>query len=206
MSADATAGKGARTRARLIDAAIDRFAVAGYRSTSLASVARAVNLTPAAAYPYFRTKQELLIAAVETELGRLLDQADADAGSAQFPWLARFAAIVSRLPERPLLQAMLLDGPPEVVEQLSNLSPLRAWRERLIAEIAVGQALGLIREGWDPAEIALGLETIFLGLASGSVRLGLMHNKARRDATTAVILNSLLNPSQHAKAGPPQGG
>ena len=43
-------GKGERTRARLLEIAIRRFAADGFRRTSVSDIAREAGLSPAAAY------------------------------------------------------------------------------------------------------------------------------------------------------------
>src|SRR5262249_56215036 len=65
-------GKGERTRQRLLDIAIRRFAEDGFRRTSLSDIARAAGLTPAAAYAYFAGKGGLFQAAVDADAGALI--------------------------------------------------------------------------------------------------------------------------------------
>ncbi len=62
---DATPSKGDRTRQRLLEIAVQRFAADGYRRTSVSDIARDAGLTPAATYAYFRNKEALFQAAAE---------------------------------------------------------------------------------------------------------------------------------------------
>jgi AcrR family transcriptional regulator len=64
------------TRARILDAALDVFSEHGFDGSSLQQIADRVDLTKAALYYYFRSKDELLEALVEpatTGLNEILD-------------------------------------------------------------------------------------------------------------------------------------
>ncbi len=66
---------------RIITAALDLFAEHGVNGTSLQMIADAVGVTKAAIYHQFKTKDEIVIAAVEVELVKLeaaLDAAEAE--------------------------------------------------------------------------------------------------------------------------------
>jgi AcrR family transcriptional regulator len=68
-------------QARIIAAALDLFAQHGIGGTSLGMIAKAIGVTKAAVYHQFRTKDEIVLAAAEAELGRLetvLDMAEAE--------------------------------------------------------------------------------------------------------------------------------
>src|SRR5271157_2186739 len=67
-------------QARVITAAVDLFADHGVSATSLQMIADTIGVTKAAVYHQFRTKEAIVVAAVEVELGRLegaLDAAEA---------------------------------------------------------------------------------------------------------------------------------
>jgi AcrR family transcriptional regulator len=68
-------------QARIIAAALDLFAQHGIGGTSLGMIAKAIGVTKAAVYHQFRTKDEIVLAAAQAELGRLeavLDMAEAE--------------------------------------------------------------------------------------------------------------------------------
>src|SRR5438874_4829709 len=67
--------KGERTRLALLDRAVHRFAADGYRATSLADIARDANVTPAAAYVYFASKEALFTEAADTDAAGLITDA-----------------------------------------------------------------------------------------------------------------------------------
>lgn len=68
-------------RAAVLAAAFDAFAHHGYHATSMADIARAVHITPAALYRHFRNKQHLLGQCVLAGLDEALIRLDAAARS-----------------------------------------------------------------------------------------------------------------------------
>src|SRR5918995_6351493 len=73
-------GKGARTRQRLLEIAVRRFAADGFRRTSVSDIAREAGLTPAAAYAYFAGKDGLFQAAVDAHASALIEAARSAGG------------------------------------------------------------------------------------------------------------------------------
>src|SRR5437879_5527040 len=69
------------TRARILDAALDVFSEHGFEGSSLQQIADRLDLTKAALYYYFRSKDELLEALVEpaiTGIDEILDACSAE--------------------------------------------------------------------------------------------------------------------------------
>src|SRR5438874_1653276 len=66
--------KGERTRQGLLDAAIVRFGRDGYRSTSVADIARDARLSGTAAYAYFPNKEALFVAAVDEDAAAVIEE------------------------------------------------------------------------------------------------------------------------------------
>ena len=68
-------------KTRTISAALELFTKHGIAGTSLQMIADAIGVTKAAIYHQFKTKDEIVVAAVEVELARLeptLDAAESD--------------------------------------------------------------------------------------------------------------------------------
>ena len=59
--------RGPRTRRTILDAAIARFGREGYRSTSVADIARDASVGGTVAYAYFPSKEALFLAAVDED-------------------------------------------------------------------------------------------------------------------------------------------
>jgi AcrR family transcriptional regulator len=73
------------TRARILDAALDVFSETGFEGSSLQQIADRLDLTKAALYYYFRSKDELLQALVEPVITDLDTILDAHAGERDSP-------------------------------------------------------------------------------------------------------------------------
>jgi AcrR family transcriptional regulator len=73
------------TRARILDAALDVFSEHGFEGSSLQEIADRLDLTKAALYYYFRSKDELLEALVEPAITGLEEILDACSGERDTP-------------------------------------------------------------------------------------------------------------------------
>jgi AcrR family transcriptional regulator len=117
---------------RVVAAACELFAQHGVGGTSLQMIADDLGVTKAAVYHQFRTKDEIVVAAAETELARLeaaIDRAEAD----QTPEQARetlVAAIVDLAVERRRMESSLL-GDPVITRFFAHHPPFRKVMDRL---------------------------------------------------------------------------
>jgi AcrR family transcriptional regulator len=73
------------TRARILDAALDVFSEHGFEGSSLQEIADRLDLTKAALYYYFRSKDELLEALVEPAITGLNEILDSCSGERDTP-------------------------------------------------------------------------------------------------------------------------
>ncbi|MBW0017104.1 MAG: TetR/AcrR family transcriptional regulator [Mycobacterium sp.] len=119
-------------RTRVLDAALDLFAQHGVSGTSLQMIADAVGITKAAVYHQFRTKDQIVIAVTERELGRLapaLEEAEEHGDGSQ----ARDALLVSTIEmavrDRRLVRTLQFD--PVVVRLLAEHEPFQRFMDRL---------------------------------------------------------------------------
>src|SRR5579885_3135693 len=100
--------KGERTRRSLLEAAIERFAREGYRSTSVADIARDAGLSPTAAYAYFPNKEALFIAAVDEDAaGEIESLTPLLATEWKGDWRLLIATLLGALDEHPLARRVL---------------------------------------------------------------------------------------------------
>lgn len=188
--------KGGRTRVRLVDEGIAQFGANGYRHTSLASVARNVGLTPAAAYPYFPTKHDLFLASAEAEIGLLLSDAQRVADDSPTPWITRFMHIVRSVPSYPLIKRILSDEDPEIVRQCLDLPAMRGLFDQLADSLAEAQASGFVRTDIAPNVLALALETVFLGQLLFRVRSGTPELDERASSVGALLAALFVVPNK----------
>jgi AcrR family transcriptional regulator len=119
-------------RTRVLDAALDLFAQYGVSGTSLQMIADAVGITKAAVYHQFRTKDQIVIAVTERELGRLLPaleeaEAHGDGPRARDALLVRTIEMAVR--ERRLVRTLQFD--PVVVRLLAEHKPFQIFMDRL---------------------------------------------------------------------------
>ncbi|MCB9742455.1 MAG: TetR/AcrR family transcriptional regulator [Alphaproteobacteria bacterium] len=138
-------------QARILDAAAEEFAAAGFHEASLNRILAEAGLSKGAAYYYFDDKEDLFLTLVEARVGALVREAAAGAlPEADFwGWVERLSwGVFGGLAQDPKswalareLYAMLPGGrSPRVAEAWAQVS---AWTERLLER---GQALGEVRE------------------------------------------------------------
>ena len=189
--------KGDRTRGLLLEIAVRRFALDGYRRTSVSDIAREARLSPAAVYAYFAGKEALFEAAVDLDAGALIDRARiAIAGT---PVRAREAVILAELAdhvtEHPLAARVLSGKEPEVIDRVLDLPSLRAFNTQIATDIAQAQSDGEVRTDVDPVEMANGFEAIILTLL-----MGLLQARVAEDSRLAIgalaVLDAALRPSR----------
>ena len=190
-------GKGERTRRRLLDIAVQRFAADGFRRTSVSDIAREAGLTPAAAYAYFAGKEGLFQAAVDADAGALIEaarSAAAEGASAREQLFLFVGELRERVDEHPLARRVLSGLEPEVVARLLTIPSLVALTAALADELAEAQAASDIRPDVDPAEIAVGLETIVLALLMAELQTGLTV-EPERQAGVLAVMDAALRPT-----------
>jgi len=191
-------GKGERTRQRLLDIAVQRFAVDGFRRTSVSDIAREAGLTPAAAYAYFAGKEGLFQAAVDADAGALIEAARsvaAKGASAREQLFLFVADLRERVDDHPLARRVLSGLEPEVAARLLTIPSLVALTAALADDLAEAQAASEIRADVDPAEVAVGLETIVLALLMAELQTGLTVEPERQAGVLAVMDAALRPPS-----------
>jgi AcrR family transcriptional regulator len=192
---DATPSKGDRTRQRLLEIAVQRFAADGYRRTSVSDIARDAGLTPAATYAYFRNKEALFQAAVDHDAGSLFDRARVAISGT--PVAGREAVVLAELAvhvtEHPLAARVLAGREPDVIDRLLDLPSLRDFNRQVAEDIAAGQRAGDVRADVDPAEMANGMEAIVLSLLMGFLQAR-VDGESRWAVGALSVLGAALRP------------
>ena len=187
--------KGERTRARLLEVAVRRFATDGYRRTSVAAVAEEAGVTAAAVYAYFPGKEGLFEAAVDADAAALLSEASADLDDQDLVAgdLALVVALLAGLEHHRLARRVLAGQEPDVIDRLLAIPALLELRQRLAEAIAAGQATGRVRSDIDPKIVAVGLETLTLALLMARLKVS-QGGEERRQGIEAVIAAVLRPP------------
>jgi AcrR family transcriptional regulator len=144
------------TRTRIIQAAHERVLVDGVARTSIESVAQHAGLSRATIYRYFPGgREELTAAVVSWEVGRFVEQVQADGADAAglADWLSlRLQAARRRIGEHEVLQRALAEEADQVLPPLVTVMPiLQGMLRDELAERLEGEEL---RPGVDRGEAA----------------------------------------------------
>ena len=163
--------RGKQTREAILTAAVRLFAEHGYRGTSLASIAAAVDLTQQGVLHYFPSKEALLLALLDEkyhEDGRLLS-ASLEHEHEGLDLLTALQSLVEHntvVPERVRLFSAL------ITESVSSEHPAHTYfvdryrkvRERLLRSLQLGQRSGQIRADVDLEQLVPLLVAVMDGL------------------------------------------
>ena len=117
---------------RILDAALTLIADYGVGGTSLQMIADAVGVTKAAVYHQFRTKEELVIALTERELGRLddaLEAAEAEESRARAREVLLSRVIDMAVERRRAASTLQFD--PVIIRLLADHEPFQQFLTRL---------------------------------------------------------------------------
>jgi AcrR family transcriptional regulator len=133
----ATPYSGAQRRVAV--AAIDLFAEHGVDATTLQMIADRIGVTKAAVYHQFKTKEGIVIAAVEVELGKLeeaLAEAEAAPGSHARDALL-WQVIELSVARRRIVSALQHD--PAIIRILASYAPYQEFMSRLFGVLLHGE-------------------------------------------------------------------
>jgi len=188
--------KGARTRQALLDSAIRRFAVNGYRGTSVSDVARDVGLTPAAVYAYFGGKEDLFAAAVDADAAGLIEGALSPVlgGSFDGEWAGLIATLLDRLSLHPLARRLLSGLEPEHTVRMLGIPALAELRKGIAERLRAGQASGEVRPDIDPVRAASGLEAVVMAIIIAVMQTGVPTDGDRGEGIVELLQAALREP------------
>lgn len=162
----------AARREQVLDAARACFARQGFHATSMDDVIRESGLSAGAVYQYFRSKDELIVAAAGAALASIRSTlAAVDPAVATRPAVA-LAAVLERPPFVPGpdgvdITRLALHGWSEATRNaaLHDLveQGYRTFRRQIVTLIEQWQAAGAVRPGLDPESSARALLSLILG-------------------------------------------
>jgi AcrR family transcriptional regulator len=166
--------KGERTRRRLLELAVRRFADEGYRATSVSAIAREAGVTQAAVYAYFANKEALFEAAVDLDAAELIAGARAELDE-DLPLVELIPGLLLHLrvgvEQHRLARRVLAGQEPEVIHRLADLPALQDITRELAGLLAEAQARAEVPDGLDVDVLAIGVETVVLSLLMSSVQV-----------------------------------
>ena len=167
--------KGAQTRRAILDAAIVRFGREGYRTTSVADIARDAGISGTLAYAYFPNKEALFLAAIDEDaaaviaegLSTLIDEGDlAD-------WREKLIfTLLAAVEHHPLARRLLAGLEPDVTDRVLEIPALEELRKACAERLRRDQLDGVVRPDIDPVAVGYGIVAIMLSLLMSVVQLG----------------------------------
>ena len=169
-------------QARVLAAALELFADHGVSGTSLQMIADAIGVTKAAVYHQFKTKEEIVIAVTDMELGRLEDALTA-AEAEDDPLRAR-KVLLTRVIDMAVERrgwVRTLQSDPVIIRLLGEHEPFRQFISRLY---------GVLLDEHDDTEAR-----ISAALFSGAIAGGIV-NPLVDDIDSATLRSALIQLTQ----------
>jgi AcrR family transcriptional regulator len=168
-------GKGAQTRRAILEAAVVRFGREGYRSTSVADIARDASVGSTVTYAYFPSKEALFLAAVDEDAaGVIAEGLSSVIDDPDLPdWRQSLVfTLVGAVEHHPLARRLLAGLEPEVTERVLEIPALADLRKACAERLRAEQLAGSVRPEIDPVVIANGMVAIILSLLMSVVQVG----------------------------------
>lgn len=167
--------KGERSRRAILEAAVARFGRDGFRSTSVADIARDAGVSGTLVYAHYPNKEALFLAALDHDaaevmaegLQHLLDE------PAQIDWQQTLVVtLVDAVDRHPLARRVLAGLEPEVTDRVLDIPILNELRRACADRLRADQANGRVRTDIDPVVVANGIVSIVLSLLMSITQLG----------------------------------
>ncbi len=190
--------KGAQTRQAILDAAILRFGRDGFRSTSVADIARDASVGGTVAYAYFPNKEALFLAAIDEDAAAVIREGLTSI--IEEPDIADWRqtlifTLLEAVEAHPLARRLLAGLEPEVTERVLEIPALADLRKACAERIRAEQLAGAVRPDIDPSAIGNGIVSIMLSLLMSVVQVGRTAALAYGPDVAAVLEAALTRPS-----------
>jgi AcrR family transcriptional regulator len=189
--------KGAQTRRAILEAAITRFGRDGYRTTSVADIARDAGVGGTVAYAYFPNKEALFLAAVDEDAAGVIQEGLATvtnpADISRWHDTLIFT-LVGSLGRHPLARRLLAGLEPEVTVRVLEMPALMELRKACTELLRTGQAVGMVRPDIDPVVVGNGVIALMLSVLMSVTQLGSQAAVAYSRDVAAVFEAALTSP------------
>lgn len=199
--------KGELTRQSILDAAVNRFGLDGFRATSVADIAREAAVSGSGVYAYFPNKEALFVEALDQDAAQVIDEGVAMliATADREEWReALVLTLVTSLSSHPLAYRILAGREPDVTARVMDMPALGELRKSLTERLRRDQITGTVRPEIDATTVANGLVTIIICLLVGVVQFGASGVELYGDDVVAVI-DAALEPYAALPGSPRQG-
>ncbi len=198
--------KGAQTRRAILQAAIARFGRDGFRSTSVADIARDAAVGGTVAYAYFPSKEALFLAAVDEDAAGVIQEGLAtvlDVADVRRWHDSLIFTLVDAVGRHPLARRLLAGLEPEVTVRVLEIPALTELRKACTELLRTGQATGTVRPDIDPNAVANGIVSLMLAVLMSVTQLGSQAAVAHSQDVAAVFEAALTAP--RGTSGPGRG-
>ncbi|MBI2706281.1 MAG: TetR/AcrR family transcriptional regulator [Actinobacteria bacterium] len=181
--------KGAATRQTILEAAIIRFGREGYRSTSVADIARDAGVGSTITYAYFPNKEALFLAALDEDAaGVIAEGVSATLGADSAKWSqSLMITLLSAVDHHPLARRVLAGLEPHVTDRMVDIPALAQLRKSIAERLRADQMAGRVRADIDPVSIANGAVAITLSLLMSMLQFGTKGAEVYGDDVLAVF-------------------
>jgi len=195
--AETTTPRGERTRRLLIDAARERFARDGYRSTSVAVISRDAGLGSTTAFVHYDNKEALFFAAVDDDLSSMFREfsqhvgvlmaLDTEFTSQEMLFQGLLGAVLDIIDRHPLARRLIAGLEPDFTGRVLESSSFDDLRATVIPLLEEGQRRGWIRPDLPAGDLADGLTGVVLAMAMASVQIGPAVDRTFGRGVTTVL-------------------
>jgi AcrR family transcriptional regulator len=200
ISADqGSSSKGAQTRQNILAAAIARFGRDGFRSTSVADIARDAGVGGTVAYAYFPNKEALFLAAVDDDATAVIGEGLATV--LEVPDIRRWHytlsfSLVDAVERHPLARRLLAGLEPDVTARVLEIPALNELRTECTQRLRTGQAVGVVRPDIDPVLVGNGVVALMLSVLMSVTQLGSETAMTYSRDVAAVFEAALIAPAE----------
>jgi AcrR family transcriptional regulator len=171
----ATTTKGEMSRQAILDAAVRRFGSDGFRSSSVADIARDAEVSGSLAYAYFADKEDLFLAALDQDVAKLIDEGVStilETPGDQTWRNTLIFSLITALGDHPLARRVLAGLEPSATGRMIELPALNDLRRAMAARLRSDQELGLVRSDIDLESMGRGIVSIYVSLLMAVVQFG----------------------------------
>jgi len=196
--------RGAQTRQAILDAAIVRFGRDGYRSTSVADIARDAGVGSTITYAYFPNKEALFFAALDEDAAAVMQDGLVQVFEDTDPreWReSLLLTLIDAVETHPLARRVLSGLEPTVTDRVIDIPAISELRKAVADRLRSEQLAGTIRLDIDPVAIANGSITIILSLMMSVLQIGRSSVLALGGDVFAVFQAALEEPASERPKG-----
>jgi AcrR family transcriptional regulator len=172
---DDAPAKGEQTRRAILLAAIDRFGNDGFRTTSVAKIARDAGVGATITWAYWPSKEALFLAALDEDAAAVIEEGTACVFDATDPDQWRTELIVTLLEavdRHPLARRVLSGLEPHVTGRVLEIPALTELRKAVAERLRTEQAAGVVRTDIDPVAVGSGVVVIVISLLTSILQFG----------------------------------